>query len=119
MSDLIERQAAVDKSLTFFIEYLGGAFDEDGQRLLAQKMNLLPSAEPIHVKWIPVSEMLPGPSRRLFLVSGYTMIDDLKVLGIDMARWNGDEWTFSGDPRPNIVVLAWMPLPEPYREVEE
>lgn len=46
MSDLISRQAAIDEALTFFIEYLGGAFDEDSQRLLVQRMSSLPSAEP-------------------------------------------------------------------------
>lgn len=46
--DLISREAAIDEALMFFIEYLGGAFDEDSQRLLAQRMNLLPSAEPVN-----------------------------------------------------------------------
>lgn len=50
--DLISREAAIDEALMFFIEYLGGAFDEDSQRLLAQRMNLLPSAEPVHGEWV-------------------------------------------------------------------
>ena len=45
MSDLINREVAIDEVLTFFVEYCGGAFDEDNQRLLAQRMNSLPSVD--------------------------------------------------------------------------
>ena len=70
-------------------------------------------------EWIPVSERMPEPSFELLLVSGYIKIGSLKTFATDMAIWNGDDWTFEGEPIPEIVVLAWMPLPEPYREVEE
>ena len=43
--DLISRQAALDEALTFFVEYLGGAFDEDSQMLLAQRMNSISFAD--------------------------------------------------------------------------
>ena len=46
MSDLIERQAATQTALEFIVEYLGGAFDEDFQKELIERMNALPSAQP-------------------------------------------------------------------------
>lgn len=45
MSDLISRQAATQTALEFIVEYLGGAFDEDFQRKLIERMNALPSAQ--------------------------------------------------------------------------
>lgn len=46
MNDLISRQAATQTALEFIVEYLGGAFDEDFQRKLIERMNALPSAQP-------------------------------------------------------------------------
>ena len=46
MDDLISRQAATQTALEFIVEYLGGAFDEDFQRKLIERMNALPSAQP-------------------------------------------------------------------------
>lgn len=44
--DSISRQAATQTALNFIVEYLGGAFDEDFQLELIERMNDLPSAEP-------------------------------------------------------------------------
>lgn len=46
MDDLISRQAATQTALEFIVEYLGGAFDEDFQRKLIERMNALPPARP-------------------------------------------------------------------------
>ena len=43
---MIYRQAAIDEALTFIVEYCGAAFDEDMQENLAQRLMLLPSAQP-------------------------------------------------------------------------
>ena len=55
MSDLIQRQDAIDTALEFFVEFLGGAFHEDDQKILMKRMNELPSAEPKRKKetWKP------------------------------------------------------------------
>ena len=45
MSDLISRQAATQTALDFIVEYLCGAFDEDFQKKLMERMNALPSAQ--------------------------------------------------------------------------
>ena len=46
MSDLIQRQDAIDTALEFFVEFLGGAFYEDDQKILIKRMNELPPTEP-------------------------------------------------------------------------
>ncbi len=46
MSDYISRQAAIQTVLEFIVEYLGGAFDEDLQKKLMERMNILPPTQP-------------------------------------------------------------------------
>ena len=52
MSDPISREAAIDATLTFIVEYCGAAFDEDMQKMLCERLDALPSAEPKRGKWI-------------------------------------------------------------------
>ena len=58
MDDLISRQNAINTALEFFVEFLGGAFHEDDQKILMKRMNELPSAEPERKKgeWIDYTE---------------------------------------------------------------
>lgn len=44
--DTISRQAAIETSLEFFVEYLGGAFDENGQKELMARLQRLQFAQP-------------------------------------------------------------------------
>ena len=46
MSDLIDRQKAIDAALTFIVEYCGAAFDEDMQKMLCERLGDIPSADP-------------------------------------------------------------------------
>ena len=55
MSDLISRQDAINTALEFFVEFLGGAFHEDDQKILMKRMNELPSAEPKSEERMPES----------------------------------------------------------------
>lgn len=52
MDDLIDRQAVTQIVLEFIVEYLGGAFDEDLQKKLMERMNAMPSAQPETAKRI-------------------------------------------------------------------
>lgn len=45
MNDTIYRQEAIKTALEFTVEYLCGAFDEDLQKKLMERMNALPSAQ--------------------------------------------------------------------------
>ena len=97
MSDTISRQAAIDA----LIEWYGcepsdiGAFED-----IIEKM---PSAQP--VQWIPVSERMPEPRIDVWCNS-------------DMGQMVGyyDEYveTWYGRDYLELIVTAWMPLPEPW-----
>ena len=129
MNDLISRQAAID-ALAKFVPY--AICDESTESYtngLTDAYNLilqLPSAQP-EQRWIPCGERLPEEYGE-FLV---TMTEKAKAkdLGFDIdenyirkMRYNSNGWQL---PRhiPSWIneavkdeVLAWMPLPEPYRE---
>lgn len=69
---------------------------------------VLPSAQP---GWIPCSERLPADD------GGYliTAIKEDKLITHVGIWYKGDHWVLM----PREYVLAWMPLPEPYKEEQD
>ena len=84
MDDLISRQNAINTALDFFVEFLGGAFHEDDQKILMKRMNELPSAEPERKtgKWIYkhcvwfCSECGENPTKGMGYVQGHDELYD-------------------------------------------
>jgi hypothetical protein len=82
----------------------------------------LPSVIP-KLDWIPVSERLPDLDKyshekvwkRKVLITGYLSSDDKKELFVSEEFANN----VINDSVRDIVVLAWMPLPEPYKAESE
>jgi len=108
MSDLISRADA--------IEALRGLFDMRKSRAkvivecFSEQINTLPSAE---AEWIPCSERLPSESD-YYLVTIINAFDEKEVCVIWFAHSYGiSEWREIID---SDIVIAWMPLPKPYRE---
>ena len=115
MSDLISRQAAID------CEYQVKIINDIEYVMLSEvqmKMRKLPSAQP--VQWIPCSERLPEPYESVLIyeernawVDGKDYPIRKKEIAIGI---------FSPDGFCNVYgcsrvkPIAWMPLPEPYRE---
>lgn len=63
------------------------------------------------MKWIPVSEGLPKRPERG--ESGY-IVQKKHVAEPFSAYWDGERWTNEDD---DVIdeVMAWLPLPEPYK----
>lgn len=109
--DLISRQAAVE-----------AVQDVDTRETVSVReavkaIKALPSAEPKHGEWIPCSERLPEDDA-LVLVS---YVDPRENAGDIWIGWHEMEnvWYIDGEERSQErgnEVLAWMPLPEPYKE---
>lgn len=70
-------------------------------------------------KWIPCSERLPEEEE-------YILLSFANYTGLDIGRYENDgenDKFYPGDDEETyasygLIVNAWMPLPEPYREEE-
>lgn len=109
MSDLISRTGAIahfDKVAEELDEqrgddsWVGNAF-KICLLGVVNDLAALPSAEP---QWIPVSERLPIPPTFCLVTTDGSHGDV-----IDIALYMSDGWHKASE------VLAWMPLPEPYK----
>lgn len=69
-------------------------------------------------KWIPCSERLPKPNEVVLLCGQYNMLCGYIN---DEGRWysmSGDGWETDMEFPDKGKIIAWMPLPEPFREGE-
>lgn len=112
MSDLISRAAAIDDLRGRDPSQIWDTAD------IEVWVNALPSAQP-EQRWIPCSEMLPEHPENddYYLVTiqceHYDGWDDY-VTGF--AEWTKHGWDELSCYIGQIKVVAWMPLPKPYRE---
>ena len=103
MSDLISRQDAIEAVATVTMSI-------HLSNVLCDKLLALPSADR-PTGWIPVSERLPKVGEDVLF-----SIDTMYV-SEGCLRDDGDWWQFRWNSvQPKKYVIAWMPLPEPYRE---
>lgn len=125
MSDLIDKQKILatldfaDKALTDEVRTV-----ENFKALLTECIKVLPSVENKE-EWIPVSERLPEVREWYLAVfkekdTNFHLIPrvaDYIGHGENKWRWINEE----GIPQEYLDLLecvAWMPLPEPYRQRE-
>lgn len=111
MSDLIDRQAAIDAIKREQAYYA----PEDGAEIFYEynhaikALKNLPSAQPTaEPKWIPVTERLPEVRQWVLCQCRAGIIDVLWLTDDDCWYRKSNEIYMSG------FVLAWMPLPSPY-----
>lgn len=124
MSDLIDRQEAINAVKKVDMQvYEGNA--AIGRRLYLTQDEMiaiiksLPSTEP-EPKWIPVTEALPKNTEFVLLTirrldKSYNQIP---FISVGYVSWNQSAWWCAHDgdcDAHNVEVLAWMPLPEPWR----
>ena len=112
-NDCISRQAAI--AVADYADYIGLAI-EDVKKVtdeIVKGLKVLPPVTPAQ-KWIPVSERLPKDSADVLATDGQLIF---------IAWYEDKERTgwYSVDKfyNPYTPILAWMPLPEPYKEVED
>ena len=139
MSDLISRQAAIDK----FEPWLKVQGYSEGElnmlKAVLYELRLFPSAQP-EQRWIPVTERLPEDIRPVIVTwkntdpaSYYQYIVGKHFTGT--ACYKNGKWYWYSSTTEDMLAeygrydseefdeaiecIAWMPLPEPYREEEQ
>ena len=115
MNDCINRQAAID------------AATYGNPQTAWQRIEALPSVQP--ERWIPVSERLPEKSGRYLVTRGLNAAGNLwnrvyiinysDLMGLKSGRiwWVGN--VGKSDFEGINDVIAWRPLPEPYKGEQE
>ena len=69
-------------------------------------------------QWIPVSERLPEYGKTVLITNGKGNVRSGRFRGVEFWKEDGGSyWTFKGNTIEH--VLAWMPLPEPYKGGQE
>ena len=105
MSNLIDRQAAIDAIDDWWITV-------DDNRHPVDVIKALPPAQS-EPQWISVTERLPEKQERVLTVDKYGSIcvsEWLPYVDDDLYGWMSDIHELEND------IIAWMPLPEPFRE---
>ena len=76
----------------------------------------LPSVQS-ETHWIPCSERLPEESGQYLITVKYEHVDGYEDIYAEHGDWSGEKWDMFSFGHCGKVedIVAWMPLPEPYR----
>lgn len=115
--DTISRAAAIDAFLTELTKrerknFLHTWSTVEVKYFVADMLEKLPSEQP---GWIPTSERLPKPNEYENNVRQYYLIQN-EYGDMMVCSWHGGFWTqMYRNTHVEDKVVAWMPLPAPYR----
>ena len=106
VGDTVSRQAAID-AVHWWYKHMWG---EDAEMDICESLEELPSAEPDQ-HWIPCSERLPDNEKRVLCTvqSGEHFCVVPCIFIQHTRRWLPEVYGNHDN------VIAWMPLPEPYK----
>ena len=108
MNDLISRSWLLD-----VVENLiPWDTEKDRNRAIHHVRELAPSAEP---QWIPCSERLPENSCQCIVTAKVKHVDDYPDYEVDTADFSDGIFTTANSWWGVESIIAWMPLPEPYK----
>ena len=109
--DCVARSEALDILDDFEEDIENGKF-KTAYAKARERMCELPSVTPQQTKWIPVSERLPKEN---ISVIGTTKYND--IYETELYDDCGDKKWYA-DGCYDVPIVAWLPLPEPYKESE-
>lgn len=116
MSDLISRQAAIGILYNFagcIVDTPNGDYHR-AYKASRHELELLPTTQP-EQQWIPVTERLPEDGQNVLVT--YKTTDKIHPCQYHDDGSRNPWYSYIDQCRAHMnVVLAWMPLPEPYRE---
>lgn len=132
--DTISRQAAIEViDAVFPVDPMKSEYAQGiacGAALAKTYVEQLPPAQP-ELQWIPCSERLPEEENKYLCTCSSDEDDEMFVLSFHKNLYAYDRYVFEqykGTVHPGFIiydsiygddevdVLAWMPLPKPYRE---
>ena len=121
MSDLINRQDAIDVTRKCSVKEVTPAYMLIDKSEIMTELMLMPSAEP-EPQWILCSERLPEDKdydETFSVTIQCEHVDGWDDYVTGYADWTPHGWDIQSYYLGRIKVTAWMPLPEPYQPKEE
>ena len=111
MSNLIDRQAAIDAAIKATDDWDGG-YNITRANMIEKELNDLPSAQP-EQKWTPCKTGILPEKKDEFYQATYLLDDGDRMVDYvyfdSKGMWSNYAYEYS-------ELLAWMPLPEAYKE---
>lgn len=112
MDDLISRQAAIDVLCKLMNSWFGDSKDE--QEEIKWIINHLPSAQ----QWTPCNGNEQPPEENADILVTVGNSEELRIVPVNYAKGTWFDCIFNTELKQS-EVLAWMPLPKPYRGGEQ
>lgn len=94
--------------------------DKNTSEYQTKPLRKVPTIEP-EPHWIPCKERLPKESYGCLVTVWDTnpiTMDEFENILPYFVGWDGEQWNDADGEQCPFEVIAWMPLPEPYREGE-